>query len=94
MKHRLEDIGYIRAKIEQLIDREIWIAGPGRPKDWDIWWETLSEERQHDFLHQLFYELRDINEALYDILSVTRGEEYDTDPSIERQKDFPRDMDL
>ena len=75
MKERIEDLGRIAVMLDNVITSEVFdIYSYGRCKDYDMWWESLSDEKKDDALRAFVYGLSDLREKLYEILEVANGD--------------------
>ena len=74
MKERIEDLGRIREKIEQLLRDDLFEIVEGRPKDFPDKIEALSEDDRHEKLNSIGYGLDRIKSHLYDIHVIARGD--------------------
>lgn len=74
-RHRIEDLGRLAVLIRNLLGHSLFDEGslPRRSKDYWEWFEHLSEDKKEDILHAWVYGIRDINEKLYDMLSIAEG---------------------
>jgi hypothetical protein len=77
MRHRLEDLGRLSVLLRNLIDHELFNDDgglrPRRPKDYDEWFASKSEDQKDDLLRAWAYGLEGINNQLYDMLSIAEG---------------------
>lgn len=78
MKQRIEDLGRIRVMLEDLLDREIMELWGHSAKYFDDWFVEQTEEKKGDIIHDLAYGIRGIHDKLYDILSIAKGDDYDS----------------
>ncbi len=85
MRNRLEDLGRLAVLIDNLLDHDLFNKEylPWRPKDYDEWFASKTEDQQDDILRHWVYGIESFKEKLYDMLSIANG----TDPlndSIDR----------
>ena len=77
MRHRVEDLGRLAVMLTTLLDHELFNQDgrlrSRRPKDYDLWWESLNEEQKDEALRSFQYGLDDVGRQLYDMLSVAEG---------------------
>ena len=70
MRHRLEDLGRLAVLIRNILDLEIFEEFPCRNKDFTTWLEELSEEKRDEVLHPIPYRISELQEKLYEMLSI------------------------
>jgi hypothetical protein len=73
-KERIEDIGRICEKLREVLDLDLFEQAnrPGRAKDGVEWWLTKTEEQQYDFIHDLSYNIENVEFALSEIYQIAR----------------------
>lgn len=76
MRNRLEDLGRVLVKLQDLSKNELFEMYDGSPKYFTDWFEALPQEKKEDFLHQLPYKLQYFEEKLYEILEICEGSDY------------------
>lgn len=76
MRERLEDLGRIMVMVEKLLDLPLFESPNCRSKDFTEWFESLSEETRADFLHQLPYQIREVEDQLNEIVMIARGHDF------------------
>jgi len=74
MRDRLEDLGYIYAVLQDLLDHDIWDTPWHRPKDAAEVWSILSPDQQQDKIHDLAYNLQYIHEKLSALYLIAKGD--------------------
>lgn len=76
MRERLEDLGRIAVKIENLLEVDLFDEDirPIRPKDVFSWFSSLDEEGKDKALRRWAYGVEDVSNALYEILAIANGE--------------------
>lgn len=77
MKERLEDLGRIQVHLEYILKEDIFEEWnrPRRCKDYDEWWDSLTEERKDEVLRLWVYGLEELEMKLNEILAIANGEE-------------------
>ena len=52
MRQRIEDLGRLAVLLKHLLDHQLFNKEflPGRPKDYDEWFERLSEDKKDEVL--------------------------------------------
>lgn len=80
MRQRLEDLGRLSVLIRNLLDHQLLTdrgdLRPSRPKDYDEWFASKTDDQKDDILRAWAYGIEDISNQLYDMLSIAEG----TDP--------------
>lgn len=78
MRSRLEDLGRLAVLIENLLDHDLFKEEyhPRRPKDYDEWFASKTEDQRDEILRSWVYGIQSVSEKLYDMLSIANG----TDP--------------
>lgn len=79
MRHRLEDLGRLTVMIDNLLEHELFDGlslRPGRPKDYDEWFNSKTEDQKDDIIRAWVYGIESIRDKLCDMLSIAQG----TDP--------------
>lgn len=84
MRHRLEDLGRLALMVHHLLDDEIFdeLNCPRRPKDYEDWWMSMTEEQRDDMLVKWIYGIERIRLYLYEILEVAEGTDILNLPSM------------
>lgn len=72
-RERLEDLGYIHAKLENILDHPLFQMYEEREKDFLAWLAYLSEERREEFLKVIPYHITSLREELVKMWAVSRG---------------------
>lgn len=81
MKQRVEDLGVLAEKLNNLSDMDICQLYNQRPKDFVEWFHEQPTEEgkgvktQDDILHEIAYSIRDINDKLCECVVIARGDE-------------------
>jgi len=70
MRNRLEDLGRLSVMLRNATEMEIFEDRPCRNKEFTEWVEGLSEEAREDYLHGIPYKLDELQNKLYDMLSI------------------------
>jgi hypothetical protein len=77
MRHRLEDLGRLAVLLKDLLDHDLFNDDGGlrpyRPKDYEEWFASKSEDKKDDTLRAWAYGLEGIRSRLYDMLSIAEG---------------------
>ena len=78
MRNRLEDLERLAVLIDNLLDHDLFKEenNPRRPKDYDEWFASMTEDQKDDILRSWVYGIQFISDKLYDMLSIAKG----TDP--------------
>lgn len=89
MRHRLEDLGRLAVLLQGLLDHELFTdegdLRPRRPKDYDEWFASKSEDQKDDILRAWAYGLEAISHRLYDMLSIAEGTDLLNEKSSEER---------
>lgn len=72
-RERVEDLGRISVMIRSLIDDIEELDKPGRPKDFEEWFESKTQEQKEKIISSWCYSNQDNLHRLYDILSIAEG---------------------
>lgn len=76
MRERVEDLGRIQVMISHLLDQDLFdMISHVRKKDFLDDFSNKSEDERDTFIHQLPYQIEDIQEKLYDILCIANGQD-------------------
>ena len=80
-RERLEDLGRICEKLDQLSNHEVWQWNEHyRNKDTAEWFQELSKEKQFDKIHSLAYALSNVYEQICEMHQIARyGDQEDED---------------
>jgi hypothetical protein len=78
MRERVEDLGRISVLLKNILDGELLdeTNRPWRPKDSLEWFETMDKEKQQDFIHNTAYRIQELEQDLYEILSIAEGTDF------------------
>lgn len=75
MRQRVEDLGRLAVLLKNLLDLDIFLEGnrPRRPKDYDEWWEHLSDIQKDCTLSRFVYGIEELEGKIYDLLEIAHG---------------------
>jgi len=73
MRNRLEDLGRLAVLLRNAVEMEIFEEFPCRNKDFTSWLEELSAEKREEVLHPIPYRIYELQEKLYDMLSIAES---------------------
>jgi len=79
MRERVEDLGRLAEKLEQIINEDvfelIYTAGASRTKDFEECCRYLDDERQLEMLNDFAYGLDNIKELLVECRDIALGQD-------------------
>lgn len=75
MRQRVEDLGRLAVLLEHLLDHQLFNEEflPHRPKDYDEWFEQLSEDKKDEVLRSWVYGIENLKDQLYEMLAIAKG---------------------
>jgi hypothetical protein len=76
MRQRIEDLGRISVHLENLLDMDVFDVYEGRPKDFNLYFSTLTEDKQIDLLNTMIYGIQAIKERLWILSSIANGQDH------------------
>lgn len=84
MRERVEDLGRLSVILHNLLDHALFDEAnlPRRCKDWPEWWEAMSEENKHDWIHETIYRLEDVQEKILIAKEIANGQDLLNEPEL------------
>jgi hypothetical protein len=76
MRERIEDLGRLAVLLSNLLDHPLIsdeTIRPRRPKDYDEWFASLTDDQKDDVLRSWAYGIENIRDKIYDMLSIAEG---------------------
>ena len=75
MRHRIEDLGRIRERLTNLVERDIFRKSLGRPKHYPDKFFAMTPEQQADDVYDMIYGIDNIHQELFEILNIAKGDD-------------------
>ena len=75
MKERIEDLGRLFVLLDHVIHHGIFKFYMGRNKDFSEFIEEMNQEKRMDFMHDLIYGIKEVEEILYECRAIAQGDE-------------------
>ena len=83
MRERVEDLGRIAVMVDGVLEMDFFEESYVRPKDFCEWFYAQTDAKRWEILVTFIYGRDKLNELLYDIREIARGE----DPLNARSQD-------
>lgn len=73
MRERVEDLGRLSVLLKDALELDLFEKPMCRNKDFLDWFDSLNAEDKDSFIHALPYQIQELKEALWEMLTIAEG---------------------